>query len=292
MERASTDHAQASLVGAAAGEFLRCRQIDRRSRSRRTGHAQANPVGAAVKPARYRMIDRSCHRRRTKHEWRNLVDAALEPCRCRTDGRMLHSRIHAQRVSQAWKMAYQKSLEGLTVNTSFSNTPLYHVSSTTDEPDMSTERVKTTPGNPFSHLISSQDIAIIPSFELETGVTLRNVSVAYKTYGQLSPQKDNCMVICDALTGSADVADWWGPLLGGAGKASDVEKFFVVCLNSLGSPYGSASPVTPKDGDESSGLYGPGLLQYLKHTQRLHRIRCATLKRPNAARKQPKWEQQ
>lgn len=65
------------------------------------------------------------------------------------------------------------------------------------------------------------------------------------------------MIICHALTGSADVSDWWGPLLGGDGKAFDVSKFFVVCLNSLGSPYGSASPVTPKDGDPVLGLYGP-----------------------------------
>lgn len=123
--------------------------------------------------------------------------------------------------------------------------------------DIHTERVKTTPGNPFSGLIQDQDIAIIPKFELESGVVLHNVPVAYKTYGSLASTGDNCMVICHALTGSADVADWWGPLLGGDGKAFDISKFFVVCLNSLGSPYGSASPVTPKDGDTNLGLYGP-----------------------------------
>lgn len=65
------------------------------------------------------------------------------------------------------------------------------------------------------------------------------------------------MVICHAVTGSADVGDWWGPLLGGPGKVFDISRFFVVCMNSLGSPYGTASPVTSKHGDPDQGQYGP-----------------------------------
>jgi len=53
------------------------------------------------------------------------------------------------------------------------------------------------------------------------------------------------------------VGDWWGPLLGGPGKAFDTTRFFIVCINSLGSPYGSASPVTSKDGDPAQEHYGP-----------------------------------
>lgn len=113
------------------------------------------------------------------------------------------------------------------------------------------------PENPYAHLIPDQSIAIVPSYTLETGVTLHNVPVAYKTYGKLSPEADNAMVICHALTGSADVGDWWGPLLGSAGKAFDVTRFFVVCMNSLGSPYGSASPVTSIDGTPENLHYGP-----------------------------------
>lgn len=111
--------------------------------------------------------------------------------------------------------------------------------------------------NPFIQLIPDQEIAIVPEFTLESGVTLLNVPIAYTKRGKLSPEGDNALIICHALTGSADVADWWGPLLGGKGRAFDVTRFFIVCLNTLGSPYGSASPVTNKDGDPSKGRYGP-----------------------------------
>ncbi|RFU28128.1 hypothetical protein B7463_g8210, partial [Scytalidium lignicola] len=119
------------------------------------------------------------------------------------------------------------------------------------------ERTRPQPENPFAALIPDQQIAIIPSFTLESGVTLYNVPLAYTTRGTLSPNRDNAMVICHALTGSADVGDWWGPLLGGPGRAFDISRFFVICMNSLGSPYGSASPVTSRDGVRENGIYGP-----------------------------------
>lgn len=119
------------------------------------------------------------------------------------------------------------------------------------------ERTSSQPENPFATLIPDQQIAVIPSFTLESGVTLRDVPVAYTTRGTLNAEGDNAMVICHALTGSADVSDWWGPLLGGPGRAFDISRFFIVCMNSLGSPYGTASPVTAKDGDPSQGRYGP-----------------------------------
>ena len=119
------------------------------------------------------------------------------------------------------------------------------------------ERTSTQPENRFASLIPDQEIATVPSFTLESGVVLKNVPVAYTTRGKLSENRDNALVICHALTGSADVCDWWGPLIGGPGRAFDLTRFFVVCLNSLGSPYGSASPVTYKDGDPQRGHYGP-----------------------------------
>ncbi|KXN66913.1 homoserine O-acetyltransferase, partial [Conidiobolus coronatus NRRL 28638] len=103
--------------------------------------------------------------------------------------------------------------------------------------------VNSQPENPLSTLVRDQQIAIIPSYTLESGHTLTQIPISYKTWGTLNEAGDNVMVICHALTGSADVEDWWGPLLGPK-KAFDTENFFIFCANVLGSPYGSASPLT------------------------------------------------
>ncbi|KAJ6461015.1 Alpha/Beta hydrolase protein [Mycena sanguinolenta] len=99
-----------------------------------------------------------------------------------------------------------------------------------------------------------QQVYVVPSFTLECGTELKEAPVAYKTWGRLNEARDNVMIICHALTGSADVEDWWGPLMG-RNKAFDPSRFFIFCGNTLGSPYGSASPVTI---DPDTGRpYGP-----------------------------------
>ncbi|KZT57882.1 homoserine O-acetyltransferase [Calocera cornea HHB12733] len=114
--------------------------------------------------------------------------------------------------------------------------------------------ITTTYVNPFEALVAGQTITHVPEFELESGHVLRDVPVAYKTWGRLNEQRDNVMVLCHAFTGSADVEDWWGPLLG-PGKAFDYTRYFVICFNTMGSPYGSASPVTRNP--DTGRPYGP-----------------------------------
>ncbi|KAG1830026.1 Alpha/Beta hydrolase protein [Suillus variegatus] len=115
-----------------------------------------------------------------------------------------------------------------------------------------------------------QNICIVPSFTLENGRILREVPVAYKTWGKLNDVRDNVMIICHAFTGSADVEDWWGPLIG-RGKAFDPNRFFIFCANVMGSPYGSASPVTinPATGKP----FGPEFPQTtIRDDVRLHKL--------------------
>ncbi|KAI8341998.1 homoserine O-acetyltransferase [Chlamydoabsidia padenii] len=136
---------------------------------------------------------------------------------------------------------------------------------------------KTTEGLPpcleknnLIHLIPDQNITVIPDFTLETGVVLNDVPIAWKSWGKLNDKGDNCMVICHALTGSADVEDWWGPLMGPR-KAFDTTKFFIVCCNVMGSPYGAASPLTIHK--ETGERYGPEFpLASVRDDVRLHRL--------------------
>lgn len=72
---------------------------------------------------------------------------------------------------------------------------------------------------------------------------MKHCPIAYNTWGCLNAAADNVILVCHALTGSSDVESWWGPLLG-SGKVFDTNLYFVVCANVLGSPYGSASPLT------------------------------------------------
>lgn len=118
--------------------------------------------------------------------------------------------------------------------------------------------------------LADQSVHVVPFFTLESGTELKQVPVAYKTWGQLNATRDNVMIICHAFTGSADVEDWWGPLMG-RGKAFDPQRFFVFCANVLGSPYGTASPVTVNP--DTQKPYGPEFPQTtIRDDVRLHKL--------------------
>jgi homoserine O-acetyltransferase len=80
-------------------------------------------------------------------------------------------------------------------------------------------------------------------FVLDSGVRLPGVELAYRTWGELSGNADNAVIVCHALTGNADADEWWAPLFG-RGRTLDPEKHFIVCSNALGSCYGSTGPTS------------------------------------------------
>ena len=86
---------------------------------------------------------------------------------------------------------------------------------------------------------------------LENGSKLGPVTIAYETYGSLTPARDNVVLIAHALSGDAHVAGYyreedpkpgWWDIMVGPGKGIDTDKYFVVCSNILGSCMGSTGP--------------------------------------------------
>lgn len=87
--------------------------------------------------------------------------------------------------------------------------------------------------------------------ELACGAKFGPVSVAYETYGELTPERDNAIFVCHALSGEAHVAGWhsttdrkpgWWDELVGPGKGLDTNKYFVICANVLGGCKGTTGP--------------------------------------------------
>ena len=96
-------------------------------------------------------------------------------------------------------------------------------------------------------------------FQHEGGGTLAHVQVDYETWGELSPEKDNAILVCHALTGDSHAAGrageghptagWWDALIG-PGSALDTDRYFVVCPNVLGGCQGSTGPASVAPGAE------------------------------------------
>ena len=80
-------------------------------------------------------------------------------------------------------------------------------------------------------------------FTLESGVTLPGYHLAYTTHGKLNADKTNAVWIFHALTANSNPLEWW-PGLVGDGKFFDPAKYFIICVNKPGSPYGSISPLS------------------------------------------------
>ena len=83
-------------------------------------------------------------------------------------------------------------------------------------------------------------IALEP-FVLESGEQIDGLEIAYHTFGTINENKDNVIWAFHALTANSDVLDWWSGLFGEECLYSP-ERYFIICANILGSPYGTTRP--------------------------------------------------
>ena len=90
-------------------------------------------------------------------------------------------------------------------------------------------------------------------FALESGGSLSPVQIRFAIHGEPNDVGDNVVLLCHALSGSAEAHDWWPELFAPEGIFAD-GRFCVVCTNILGSRYGSTGPTSI---DSATGLpYG------------------------------------
>jgi homoserine O-acetyltransferase/O-succinyltransferase len=117
--------------------------------------------------------------------------------------------------------------------------------------------------------VETQYLDLPQPVQLDCGRELHPIQVAYETYGTLSPQRDNVILVCHALSGDAHAAGfaksppeastrdgfaaedrdgsagkglgWWDGMIG-PGKAFDTDRYFVVSTNLLGGCRGTTGP--------------------------------------------------
>ena len=107
----------------------------------------------------------------------------------------------------------------------------------------------------FTHKTDSKldcEIVHFPNanFKLDSGDSINDIKIAFKTFGELNTKKDNAILVCHALTGDQYVSGmnpvtgregWWSRMVG-PNKPIDTNKFYVICSNVLGGCSGSTGP--------------------------------------------------
>ena len=86
---------------------------------------------------------------------------------------------------------------------------------------------------------------------MHRGGYLESPTLAYETWGELNDARDNAVLIFSGLSPSAHAtsspedpsAGWWEDMIG-SGLPVDTDRYFVICVNSLGSCFGSTGPAS------------------------------------------------
>ncbi|GAB4425156.1 MAG: homoserine O-acetyltransferase [Turneriella sp.] len=112
--------------------------------------------------------------------------------------------------------------------------------------------------SPEQRIFTSLKTFDFSELKLENGEILKEVRIAYETYGELNSARSNAILITHAFSGDAHAAfyhegynrpGWWDNMIG-PGKAFDTNRYFIVCSNVIGGCAGSTGPssVNPETG--------------------------------------------
>ena len=100
--------------------------------------------------------------------------------------------------------------------------------------------------------VVTEKIIFDRALKLECGKILPSFELMIETYGDLSLQKNNAVLVCHAFSGNHHAAGitaegqkpgWWDQMVGDK-KTIDTSKYFVVSLNNIGGCHGSTGPIS------------------------------------------------
>jgi homoserine O-acetyltransferase len=99
--------------------------------------------------------------------------------------------------------------------------------------------------------LARRSVRLPGPFHMRHGGVLPQVEVVYETWGELSPARDNVVLVTTGLSPGAHARSsaedpspgWWEEMIG-PGQAIDTDRFHVICVNSLGSCHGSTGPAS------------------------------------------------
>ena len=104
----------------------------------------------------------------------------------------------------------------------------------------------------------AKSLVLSNGFRFSHGDVIAPFTIVYETFGELNAARDNAVLVCHALSPGAHAAGkyaaddakpgWWDGLIGFTdgtqGKGIDLARWFVVCVNFPGSPWGTTAPHT------------------------------------------------
>ena len=124
-----------------------------------------------------------------------------------------------------------------------------------------------------------QQFVLPDGFRFLHGQTIAPFSITYETFGTLNAEKSNAVLVCHALSASAHAAGkydesddrpgWWDGLIG-YGKGIDLNRYFVVCANIVGSCFGTTAPSStdPLSGEPYGSRYPWPTIEDMVHAQK------------------------
>ncbi len=142
------------------------------------------------------------------------------------------------------------------------------------------QTVRAAPGS--VGVVQTEYLDLPSPLMLDSGRALREVRIAYESYGQLAAARDNVILVCHALSGDAHAAGysaaargastrdgfgaedrdgstgkalgWWDGMIG-PGKAFDTDRYHVISTNLLGGCRGTTGPssISPETGRPYGG---------------------------------------